>query len=56
VRAGAAPGYRFDKEGEAVLLVRVTATGEGYREATTTEPLAVMEDTGDAKRIGDRSG
>jgi hypothetical protein len=55
VRAGTAPEYRIDREGEAVLLVRVTEAGEGYRAATTAEPLAVLEDTGDAKRIGDRS-
>jgi hypothetical protein len=55
VQAGAAPEYRFDREGEAVLLVRVNAAGEGYRAATTAEPLAVLEDAGDAKRIGDRN-
>jgi hypothetical protein len=56
VRAGDAPEYRFDREGGAVVLVRVTETGQGYRAATTTEPLALIEDTGDAKRIGDRTG
>ena len=50
VEEGAVRGYRVDTTDQGKVLVRVTSMGTGYRVANFEEPLAELDEEGEARR------